>query len=190
MRNGLITGCTGSRKAEPKADLRAEITAWRLLVWAYADERARFANASLSDGADLLVPSLAQRDIAEVAKSAGGVAWMAVDVAADALAVDRAVLEICGGDYHLRNAIARAAERRQPIVPVSSLPQPKPVPRLKINGRLDLGYQPKSHTPFVCWLYYDGTDPVTYEQHAVIHGLFCLVLLALPRLAFDRWIVV
>lgn len=177
----------------PKADLRREATAWRVLVWTYRDERAQWG----ADGGAgrYRLPGLAQCSL--------GRAWAgeAMDLDApveaheDALLVDGKLRAWCDSDRRAYDAIVACAEKAtmmaaEPvIVPFRLLPQldrwGDPVELLPLTGRRE---------PYLCPLVCEGVTEPDAAAIRAAHGralrLFTGFLGVMAGFALTRWRII
>src|SRR6185503_15471647 len=119
-----------------KADLRQPITAWKALVWAYADECVRMATNS-----DYRVVNTGYSSVdLEGVGGTGGAIGGFLEAHEDALAIDetvRAWFDFDGIYYH---RMAIAAEKRKPLPQASELKPLRVVPVRRINGTIEEEY--------------------------------------------------
>src|SRR5688572_1840830 len=119
-----------------KADLRQPITAWKALVWAYADEHVRVATNSDFCRANTGYSSV---DL-EGAGGTGGAINGFLEAHDDALAIDdtvRAWYDFDGMHYH---HFATGLERRKRPPRGCELQPLRLVPKLKPNGKPEMIY--------------------------------------------------
>lgn len=160
------------------------ITAWRALVWAYADENVRAANAHLvyrDDGRS--------RYAGYASEKATVSGYLAAH--ADAIAVD-AMLK--GGlDGYQYTRIARAAEQRVPIPAKIELPPPRIIPVLNRRGRPDVLLNPASGKPWYCPVkiigFGDAQARDLQSAQLAMHRIFVWVLDEVARMPFERWVI-
>ena len=172
-------------KEAPKADLRQEITAWRLLVWAYRDEAVRAA--SNGGPVDASGNGFALQRFGETGIGGGAInGWLAAHE--DALTVDAFVWEWLERSPTRYLYVARAAEKARPICPAEALPAWRAVPRCRDNGRPELIYPLTGrHEPIGCLIDFEGVPPEARQRHHELHCLFLAMLAALAGRRFTRW---
>lgn len=127
----------------PKADLRAEISAFGLLVWTYADERVRAASeewAGETHGPFISRSTPLGRLVDGVVGAGRGTINGMLYAHEDAVAVDAAVLAGCGGRSDCHHYLAWHLERRLAPPHPSTLQPERRVPRLRPNGKPYLLY--------------------------------------------------
>ncbi len=175
----------------PKADLRREITPWRALVWAYADECVGVAT-NVPDGHHLYVSNgLTQTTYGE--RMARGSINGALDAHEDAFAIDGWLYRACGGKDGLRpyHAIRAAAERRIPIP--ERLPAIRCLPRLNNRGEPQLLYpMGRNDRPYLCLVTYEGfrDDQPEAVHHVLVYELFVAAMDCMIDLDLVKWRVV
>lgn len=168
-----------------KADLRQPITAWKALVWAYADECVRVATNSDYRRADLGYSSV---DL-EGAGGSGGAINGFLEAHEDALAIDetvRAWFDFNGTYYH---RLAVAAEKRRPLPQACDLPALRVVPERKVNGTIKIEYNSAGRhgTPHYCLVLYDGYTADELAKVQELHDLFIALLDIMPGLKLGKW---
>lgn len=130
----------------PKADMRRETTAFRLLVWTYADERVR----AMADGAEYgdglsYGSTVLGRLIDGVEGSGRGTINGLIEIHEDALMVDSLVWAWYDHRPDYRAYLATHLERRVPPPHPSTLEPQRRVPRLKPNGKPHILYDNNRH---------------------------------------------
>lgn len=173
------------RGDHPKADLRRDITAWRLLVWAYRDECVRAASSEVvrqagSNGLALL--RMGETGIG------GGTINGLLESHLDALRVDAFV-----GDWMTplkggRDWIAAAAERGRPPVLPERLPRLRAGPEINGKGKV-VEFYPLSgrREAYLCPVVWEGWSDAEIEAYRQRHVLFLALLPALAGLALEKW---
>jgi len=168
-----------------KADLRQPITAWKALVWAYADECVRVATNS-----DYRLPNTGYSSVdLEGVGGTGGAINGFLEAHEDALAIDetvRAWFDFNGTYYH---RLAIAAEKRKPLPKAGELPPLHVVPEYRPNGALRIEYrsQGKHAEPCYCLVTYDGYTADELAKVQELYDLFVALLDILPGLKLRKW---
>ena len=176
----------------PKADLRREITPWRALVWAYADECVAVATNVPDDHHLYVSNGLTQTTYGE--RLARGSINGALDAHEDAFTIDGWLYQACGGrdglpPYH---AIRAAAEKRTPIPAEIDVPAIECVPRLNEKGKPSLLYPLKGRNEaYLCEVTYQGypqdkADEIR-RRHRALYDLFCGVLGVMYKINLTKW---
>jgi hypothetical protein len=177
----------------PKADLRREITPWRALVWAYADECVGVAT-NVPDSHHLYCANgLSQTTYGE--RMARGSINGALDAHEDAFAIDGFVYAACGGAAGLKpyHAIRSAAEKRVIIPAEIEVPDICCLPRLNKRGEPWLEYPiGRNDRPYLCLVTYEGypADQASMlrKRHALFYDLFQNVLASMQDIVgLTRW---
>jgi hypothetical protein len=180
------------RNQPPVSDLRREISAWRALVWAYADEVVQAAsNVPASWYADLGYSSVAfDRE-----RVGGGTINGRLEVHEDALTIHGKLWAWFGKDGEAIARVVRAAERRQPLAPSITVErvrlvrlwdqrdETKPAMRKhRINGETVDVY---------CFVEFEGpTEEQALKREAdyrVFYASFLAFLDAMPGFPLTRW---
>lgn len=170
----------------PKADLRRDITAWGMLVWAYRDEKAHMATNA--DAAGLLGPRMAMTRL-EGGK-AGGLINARLDAHEDAVVLDAMAIEWFG--WPGRDRLVKFAEKG--VAPPCAIV----VERLRLGpayddrGRMVLIYPERGrHEAIACLVDYHGTEAAKAEarerEWVEWHGLLMAFHGALARRRFRKW---
>jgi hypothetical protein len=193
----MITLPSSSHKAPkminkpPKADLRREITAWRVLVWAYRDECVRAATNSLEAGRLAETGYAASRYGA--GPGSGGAINGLLEAHMDAHMIDQLVANWFDEWPMWRQGVAVYAESGKYPPRAEDLPRLRIVgPQLKPNGRhvelwRDAGA--KDH-PYLCPLEIDGFEADAIERHRQFVILFEALLDVLQGLPLTKWKIV
>lgn len=169
----------------PKADLRQPITAWKALVWAYADECVRVATNS-----DFRLANTGYSSVdLEGAGGRGGAINGFLEAHEDALAIDetvRAWFDFDGMQYH---RMAIAAEKRKPLLKASDLKPLRLVPEYRVNGTIKMEYrnQGKHAEPHYCWVIYEGHTAEELSKAQQLYDLFVALLDVMPGLKLRKW---
>lgn len=196
---GYKTGLLGGKEfsvwpaspASQKADLRRPITAWRALVWAYADEIVLAAsNLGGGDGR----PGLAQSNV-DRERVGGGTINGVYEPHADALLIHAKLTAWFGADgFGLAQVMAHAERRRE--MPASiSLPRLRAVPVFDRNGNVLIERRRLPNRGRVlaefCLLDYEGLDGAKAERREAhwraAHGLLVAFLDVMPGFALSKW---
>lgn len=155
------------------------ISAWRALVWAYADEAVRAANAHLG-----FKDQGQPRYWSEKATVSGF-----LSAHPDAIALDATLQRSLDGYQYTR--IARAAEQRVPIPATIDLPPPRIVPVLNRRGNPSVLINPSSGRPWYCPVEIVGfTDQKArdlQEAQLAMHRVLLAVLDVVLAMPFERW---
>lgn len=168
-----------------KADLRQPITAWKALVWAYADECVRVATNS-----DYRLASTGYSSVdLEGAGGTGGAINGFLEAHEDALAIDetvRAWFDFNGTYYH---RLAVAAEKRKPLPRACDLRPLRVLPQYRPNGTVRMEYrsQGKHAEPHYCLVAYDGHTAEQLTEVQEHFDLFVALLDILPGLKLMKW---
>lgn len=173
----------------PKADLRREITAWRALVWAYADETLRAATDAASAPGHLERSAGVVRYTDQGRSNTQG-CWL--EVHEDAFAIDALVMAWFDHDGLRRDELARYAERRTPPPRQLDLQPLRCGPVYRANGAIKLEYPPRGRqVPYLCYVDYEGLPPHVVElkqrRQAELHGLFLALLDVMAGLRLSKW---
>ncbi len=176
----------------PKADLRREITPWRALCWAYADECVGVATNVPDDHHLYLSNGLTQTSYGE--RLARGSINGALDAHEDAFTIDGFLYRACGlrdglPPYH---AIRAAAEKRAMIPAEIVVPAIQCVPRLNKRGEPQLEYPlNRNDKPYLCVVTYEGYPQDKANEmrrrHALLHDLFVNVMACMVDLQLVKW---
>jgi hypothetical protein len=153
---------------EIKPDLRREITAWGLLVWAYRDESVHLA----SDGGPERFVSNAStvQRYGETGLGRGSINALLLPHE-DALGVDGFVSAwmnheaLRGG----REYVAYWAAKGTPPPHPDTLPREHLVPLLKFNGKPEVLYHSVTKRPWLCLLKLDGLSKKEIDRQYVLH---------------------
>ncbi len=173
----------------PKADLRAETTAFQLLVWTYADERVRAAGEGGDYGPVAMESTLLGRLIDGVAGVGRGTINGLLEVHDDALAVDGLVWAWFDGNWSHRAYLASYLERRVAPPHPKTLKPLRRVPRLRANGRPYLLYDLNRNVVGVVEDV-EGCDEKQLAYAGLQHRLFCGLLGVLSGIKLKKWKVV
>lgn len=177
-------------KTGMKADLRREITAWRLLVWAYADECVRAATNGREQGPGVAASSAAVAYTSETGLARGAINGL-LNAHEDAWAIDDFVGRLWfAGHAHGRDFVASAAERRKPPVAADRLERLRAIPLLNARGAPHLLYTDSGKRPYLCLLDWQGHSEAEIAAHDALHRLFVALLDVLPGLVLSKWKVV
>ena len=180
------------KKQPPVADLRREITAWRALVWAYADENVRAATHCGGESAQYCSNGLRMMRIGETGIGRGTINGL-LDAHPDACAIDNLVANWFDEWPMWRQGVAVYAEKRM-FPPSADLMQTFTIvgPVLNAKGR------PKEiwHTvgrkdhPYLCPLEVEGFPREEIERHRQFMALFDAMLEVMMGLKLTRWRIV
>ena|SRR6185295_2850277 len=168
-----------------KADLRQPITAWKALVWAYADECVRMATNS-----DYRLASTGYSSVdLEGVGGTGGAINGFLEAHDDALAIDETVRAWFDFDGMYYQRLAIAAEKRRPPPKASELAPWHVVPVLRPNETIKCEYRTlgRHDEPWYCLIDYEGTEPDQLEEAQKLYDLFLGLLGILPGLKLSKW---
>ncbi len=173
----------------PKADLRAEISAFGLLIWTYADERVRAASeewAGETFGPLVSRSTPLGRLVDGVIGSGRGTINGMLYAHEDAVAVDGAVLAACGGRSDQHQYLALHFERRMVPPHPSTLEPERKVPRLRPNGKPHLLYD---HNRHVIGVVHDlvGYSAKHIAFAAQAFAIYELILVSLASQNLSKW---
>lgn len=179
---GFLSGKQiGKNPASPAAMLREPrlITAWGALIWAYANESVRAANAHLNE------PSKGRSSLDIAPRGTINGVW---SCAADAIAIDKFVMQRLGeGAHYVR--IAQAAERRVPLKPTADAEIGRYYPDTRA-GSYHL-VDPRTRRPFACKLRFEGLsadDVAALDRKArLLYDVFVALLDRMEGEVFGRW---
>lgn len=171
---------------------KREITAWGVLIWAYANENVR-ASGGIEPARRDYSTALAMQRWGETGVKASLDGWWSCHI--DAVVIDAKVRDLVNGLQYTR--IARAAEARVPISPIPQLEETVPHPEIVNTGR---GNAPKvvrhpvSRREWYCPVIWEGPTPAERARaerlQASMHGVFIAVLDALIGMdRLEKWIV-
>lgn len=167
----------------PKADLRAEISAFGLLVWTYADQRVRAMadGAEWSDGQSRS-GTLLGRLIDGIEGTGRGTINGLIEIHEDALAVDALVWAWYEGDFAHRAYLAAHLERRNTPPHPATLEPLRRVPRLRPNGKPHVIYDSNRHSIGVL------EDLVGFDEKQIAYAdvQYCLFIGLLDVLASQK----
>jgi hypothetical protein len=176
----------------PKADLRREISPWRALCWAYADECVGVATNVPDDHHLYCSNGLTQTSYGE--RMARGSINGALDSHEDAFTIDGWLYQACGGrdglpPYH---AIRAAAEKRVIIPAEIEVPAIQCVPVLNKRGEpTELYPFNRNDRPYLCVVGYQGYPAEKAEamrrHHAALYDLFVNVMACMVDLVLVKW---
>lgn len=170
-----------------KADLRQPITAWKALVWAYADEHVRAATNSKGSW---VRPGPSSVDLGETGGSSGIAGFL--EAHDDAVAIDgmvKAWFDFDGMQYH---RLAFALERRARPPRGCELQPLRLVPKLKVNGTPEMVYNGygRHDMPLYCLLEIEGYDDAAIAKAQELYDLFVALLDIMPGLKLSKWRIV
>lgn len=190
----VIDGRPFDKKLHIKADLRREITPWRALCWAYADECVGVATNVPDDHHLFISNGLMQTTYGE--RMARGSINGALDAHEDAFTIDGFLYRACGGREGLKpyHRLREAAELRKPVPATIEVPAIQCVPRLDSKGRIDL-VLPLREThrdrAIACLVSYEGFPAdkaeALHRAHAAFYDLFHNVLACMQDLKLVKW---
>ncbi len=172
----------------PKADLRREITPWRALVWAYADECVGVATNGPSEYAST---GLAQTAYSE--RVPGGTINGWLDAHEDAFTIDAFLMDACGGRFSKPYVMIRAAaEKRKMIEPEIDVPELECGPKLNAKGKPEMLYPlNRNDQPYLCLVAYNGFPAdkadAMRRAHAAFFELFINILVCMQDLTLMKW---
>jgi len=174
----------------PKADLRREISAWKALVWAYADENVRAATHCGSEPALYCSNGLSLMRVGETGIGGGTINGL-LEAHPDAWAIDNLVANWFDEWPDWRQGVALYAESRRPPPAVEHLPRQRIVgPKLNGKGnpvQLYRDFGAKDH-PYLCPLEIDeGYTAAQVEWHRQFLLLFKAMLDVMEGLKLERW---
>lgn len=173
----------------PKADLRSEITAFRLLVWTYADERVRAANVGGDLAPQAATSTVLGRLIDGDIGSARGTINGLLDPHQDAWEVNGLVLAWFDQNSTQYTYLASYLEKRLPPPHPSTLEPLRRIPRLRANGKPYYRYDASRH---VIGMVEDevGHDANQIAYAGLIYDLFIGLLDVLSTAKLHKWKVV
>jgi hypothetical protein len=199
--SGLASAVSPIPPKTAKADLRREISPWRALCWAYADECVGVATNVPDDHHLFLSNGLTQTTYGE--RMARGSINGALDAHEDAFAIDGWLYRVLGGKdgmgksprqspYH---RIRLAAEQRKAIPPSIEVPLIQCVPTLNRRGDPVLLYPlNRNDRPYLCVVGYEGYPPEKAEAmrraHEALYDLFTKAMACMVDLKLSKWRVV
>lgn len=167
-----------------KADLRQTITAWKALVWAYADEHVLVATNSEGRLANTGYTSV---NFGE--SSGSGAINGFLEAHDDAVAIDSMVRAWFDFDRNQYFALGKVLERRLRPPKGSELPPLRMVPKLKINGMPEMVYKGtgRHDMPLWCWVVREGYDSDEVAKAQELYDVFVALLDIMPGLKLSKW---
>lgn len=181
------------RKDHPPVEgFRREISAWRVLVWAYADEIVRAASSVV--GSNFPSPGLAMSGLGRERIGSGLInGWY--EPHADARLIHAKLEEWFSHDPRGGYVVMSHAERRCELPANISVPRVKVLPVLDRNGNI-LIQRHRSHRKAkviaeYCMIDYEGADPRVAEHRERawrdLHSLFVAFLDVMPNFPLSKW---
>jgi hypothetical protein len=176
----------------PKADLRREATAWRVLVWTYRDEKAQWG---FDNGAGRhRLPGLAQCSLGREWAGAGFDVDAPVEAHEDALLVDGKLRGWCEGDRTAYDAIVACAEKATMMAEEPVVELLKAVPRRDKWGEPAVIYTLKGRRPYLCEVEYCGLSEeeagALRDRHARSLALLKGFLGVMGGFGLTRWKII
>lgn len=168
-----------------RADLRAEISAWRLLVWAYRDEALRAA----TNGSDFAGAATGYAQVnAERVGPRGSINGL-LEAHEDAFAVDAKVSAWFEGvDRNWRDLLAAYCEKAKAPPSAAELSPMRLVPRLRPNGSLWLEYPVRGRNePYLCLVDYEGHSEQELRRVQDFRDLVDALLDIMPGWTLTKW---
>lgn len=177
----------------PIRDLRSETTAWKALVWAYADQNVRAATHCGSEPAYYCSNGLAVMRMGETGIGRGAINGM-LEAHPDSWAIDNLVANWFEEWPEWRNGVAVYAESRRPP------PQAQRLPRFRILGphltakgnpvHIYRDWGAKDH-PFLCPLdIEEGYTVKMIQRHIEFLALFEAMLDVMTGLKLEKWKII
>lgn len=173
-----------------KADLRQPITAWKALVWAYADEHVRAAGEEYSYHSQAKETCSTGRLMNMGVVQGGGAINGRLDCHEDALEID-ALLRVWLDDINraFYPCLAKAVERRQRVPRACELTPLHPVPVRRPNGAIKEEY--KGHgrhdQASYCLVGWEGYTPEEMSAAQLLYDLFIEFLDIMPGMKLSKW---
>lgn len=168
-----------------KADLRQPITAWKALVWAYANECVRVATNS-----DYRLANTGYSSVdLEGVGGAGGAINGFLEAHEDALAIDETVRAWFdfNGSYYAH--VAQTVEKRRRLPMASELQPLRAVPVRRVNGTIKEEYlgNGRHDAPAYCLVEYEGHTSDELQHAQELYDLFVALLDIMPGLKLSKW---
>lgn len=173
-----------------KADLRQPITAWKALVWAYADEHVRAAGEEYN-----------YHSVAKETSSTGRLMNMGVvqgrgaingrlDCHLDALIIDiklREWLDDVDPGYY--PGLAKAVERRRRVPMACELTPLHAVPVRRVNGMIKEEYKRmgRHDRASYCLVEWEGYSAEELSAAQQLYDLFIAFLDVMPSFELEKW---
>jgi hypothetical protein len=172
---------------------RREITAWRCLIWAYADEIVQAAS-NIGSSWGYAATGYSQSNVDRERIGGGTInGWYEPHV--DALLIHAKLRAWFDRDGEGLALVMRSAERRQEIAPEISLPRVKAVPVYDRNGNVLIdkrraGPRGRVITEY-CRVEWQGlaidVAAAREQRYREFYALFVAFLDAMPGFALSRW---
>jgi hypothetical protein len=175
----------------PKADLRREITPWKALVWAYADEcLAAATNGLTADvGYALSHPENGWVQTQYEERSARGTINGLLPAHEDAFVIDSWLWHVaCARDPKPYHAIRAAAEKRCPVAPSSDFPDLACGPVFRANGKIAMEYPlGRNDRPYLCLVTYTGYSEDEKRRQQALYDLFQNAMACMQDIDLVKW---
>ena len=176
----------------PVNDFRKETTAWKALVWAYADEHVRAATHCGGEPVQYCSNGLRMMRVGETGIGRGSINGV-LDVHEDAIQIDGLVARWFDQWPAWRNMVAVYAERKSPpprleqlrplrVVGPARDDRGKPLFMWDTFGRRD--------NPIACVVRFEGCTPQQVKAHAEFLALFEAMMDRMVEMTFKKWKVV
>lgn len=168
-----------------KADLRQPITAWKALVWAYADQHVRMAT---NNEGRLAENGFSQMGYSDVGHGSGAInGWL--DAHEDALLIDVKTRAWFSVGKNFYGSFAMAVERRRRPAQACELPPLHAVPVRRVNGTIKEEYirMGRHDTPAYCLVDWEGCDAAELAAAQMLYDLFVAFLDIMPQLKLSKW---
>lgn len=175
-----------------KADLRQPITAWKALVWAYADEHVRAAGEEYNYHAQPKETSSTGRLMNMGVVQGRGAINGRLDCHEDALEIDATMRKWFEGiDGAFYPALAKAVERRTRVARACELKPLHPVPVRRANGSIKEEYtrMGRHDAPSYCLVEWEGHTSEEMLQAQQLYDLFIAFLDIMPGLNLSKWLI-
>lgn len=172
-------------KRSIEVDLRRDLTAWKALVWAYADQLAYWGSGGGPQcflGPGIAAICYGEEGQYEVPPS--------TDVDDDAMAIDTLVRNWFDIDLKWRDGLARYAMARKPPPPVEALE-----PLHVLSPARDPDYVPRliyppsgqRHAAYICVIEFGGHSAAAIQRHREFMALFHELLNVMRGLTLKKW---
>lgn len=172
-----------------KADLRAEASAWAVLVWAYADECVRAAGEEYRDSGPVRETSSTGRLMNMGLVQGRGSINGRLDAHADALAIDKKLRLWFDFNPNYYAGVAMAAEKRRRVPMGCELPPLRVVPHRRVNGAIKEEYtrMGRHDKPAYCLFDLEGCSGEEMAAAQQVYDLFIAFLDIMPGLKLSKW---
>lgn len=168
-----------------KADLRQPTTAWKALVWAYADQHVRMATNNEGRLAENGYSQNAYTDIGHGSGAING--WL--DAHEDALLIDVKTREWFSVGRNFYGSFAMALERRRRPAEARELPPLRAVPVRRGDGSIKEEYirMGRHDLPAYCLVEWEGFDAMEMDRAQMLFDLFVALLDIMPGWKLSKW---